>query len=270
MNVGLIGFGYWGQIYLKTLKNIPDINILVATHDYEDILDKVDCVIVATPANTHFSITKKCLEYNKYVLIEKPFTTNSEDANKIIELDNKKILLGHIYLHHNGILKIKQLIDEGYLGNIEYIHSKRMSTSKYPKCIWEIGIHDVYILQYFFNQIGKVSKVLGNEQHCIFNLKFKNINTYVECCSYYPGKIREMIIVGDDKKLIFNEQKDPKLYSIDKKQKMEVIEFDESVPALEKECKYFFQCVSKKENPSITLKEGIKVINILEKIEKYF
>ena len=113
MNIGIIGYGYWGpnlvrnfmmtnhctvrmvadarQERLSVLKNNYS-NILV-TDKSETILDNedIDAVVIATPVFTHFQLAQKALQNGKHVLIEKPMTHTSAQALELIDLAAKKI-----------------------------------------------------------------------------------------------------------------------------------------------------------------------------------
>jgi len=282
INVALIGVGYWGSKYVNVLSSMEDVNIkwicrkTLRGHDWgvakfiDDIRyvlsDKeVDCVIIATPAETHFEITKKCIEAGKPCLVEKPFTLNSKEAQELVNLNKNNLLImpGHIYLHHTGIEKLKELIDF----DIKEIFSKKLSLSKYKNAISEIAIHDIYILQYLLGNEFNIKKFMGNLEHSFFNLEFNDTQVYIESCSNYSGKIREMIIFGENKKIIFDEIAKHKILITDlKTQKVNIVEFDESVSPLEKQCRHFFDCVEGKDTPKIIEKDGLESIQNIEKL----
>jgi UDP-2-acetamido-3-amino-2,3-dideoxy-glucuronate N-acetyltransferase len=291
MNVGLIGTGYWGKVYIKTLQNIPNVSLSTCTRDYQKMISRpdIDCVIIATPAETHFQIIKDCLIAGKHVLVEKPFITNSDDAAELcyaLDVSSEKLvaMVGHIYLHHSGITMLKELINSGVLGEINHVYSHRMSCSKHPNALWEMGAHDVYILEYLFDKyVDEEVHAMGNISHCIFHKRYKKIlyepytrehivNAYVEVSNYcYQGnKIREIIIEGSKKRAVFDDEAKIKLHTVDNQTKVvNVIEIDETVSPLEKQCRHFFHCVmSDQFTPISGIFEGFKNIRSLEFINK--
>lgn len=287
MEVAIIGNGYWGKTYLKTLEKIPDVNVGVCTYNYKDLFKDslVDCIIIATPAETHFQIAKDCLEAGKHILVEKPFTTNSKNCNELrILAENKNLILqiGHIYLYHEGIKKIKEIIDSGILGDIESIYSERTSTSHIFNALWDMGTHDIYIFDYFFSKyVAEEKYALGDVSNCIYSIEYTKvlyepyirehkIKTYVHTCSYSPVKRREMIINGNKKRLLFDDQAPIyKLLLVDKKTKeSKHIEFDTLITPLEKQCKHFFDCINNKEKPKAGIHDGFKNVKSLEILEK--
>jgi len=273
MKVGLIGKGYWGSIYVKTLgKMLMVDSVETYSYDYKNLLSRtdIDRIIIATPLETHFQIAKDCLLAQKHVLLEKTFTATPFESLSLLELacvnDKRLILLpGHVYLYHSGILKLKELIDNGELGEIESIFSKRMSTSNYTNSIWEMGVHDIYIFDYLLNRIQpEIKTVLGDNIHCYYNMLYDNINVYVENCSYYPGKIREIIINGTKKQAIFD---DISIKLIDKETKeIQNIYFDTIFTPLEKQCHHFFNCIAGDDKLKVTAIDAYRTISVLKKI----
>ena len=137
--VGLIGCGYWGPNYLRILKELhyqvkwvcdkaPNVvkkfnaerNIKTTT-DYNDILtDKeIDCVIVSTPVATHYSIVKEALLSGKHVLVEKPMTATSQEAQELDQLAKQQkvvLMVGHTFLFNDGVRELKKRIEAGEVG----------------------------------------------------------------------------------------------------------------------------------------------------------
>lgn len=270
MNVALIGTGYWGQIYIKTLKNIDDVNLYTYTYDYKKALKNknIDCVIIATPAKTHYEIAKNCLLANKPILIEKPFTENYQEAYELYELSKKmdKILLvGHVYLHHPGIIKLKELIKNNYLGDIKEFNTSRLNISKYKNAILEIMYHDIYILDYFFdNDNIKNINSFGSLESCHAIIKYKNnINAFLYSNSNYPIKTRNMILEGSKGIALYD---DTTINIIKNNNELENIKLDFSISPLEKQCKHFFDCILNKNKPIVNAYNGYKNISILNRI----
>lgn len=99
MNVGLIGYGYWGKKLHQrlSLENDNDSRLLVCDPaverceaDYHRILSYIDAVVIATPPKTHYEIARDCLEAGKHVLVEKPMAMKSDHAWNLYELARVK------------------------------------------------------------------------------------------------------------------------------------------------------------------------------------
>src|SRR5690606_24513819 len=130
MEIGLIGFGYWGTNILRVLLEITqnetihvcDINperssklisffpkVKFCT-DYTELANNADikAVIIATPTASHYTIAKTLLEKGKHLLIEKPLTDNFSEAKELVQLAGQKnlcLMVDHIYLYNGAVAK---------------------------------------------------------------------------------------------------------------------------------------------------------------------
>jgi len=286
INVGLIGAGNWGKNYIKTLLNIG-INLSWVysrtnkidvpentkfTHDYKEILNdkNVDYVIIATPTNTHYEIVKEALIANKHVLVEKPFTDNPDKALELIKYkkENKVLMIGHLFLYHPRIIKLKQLFKNDYIGEIKSIHSKILKNYKYSNALWELASHEIYIIRYLINIYENEIKTLGNLNHCYINYKCKDIDIFIEACSNYPKKIRETIIVGSKKTIFFDSKFENEIKIIDNETHISEIILVDNSSSLENECKHFFSCVYNNTTPISSGYDGYVNVNTLQRINE--
>lgn len=95
---------------------------------YEKILDdaSIDTVYVPLPPSLHYEWVKKALTAGKHVLCEKPFTTQLQATQNLIELAKEKKLVvneNYMFMHHNQIRIIKEMIDEGKIGQVRLIRA---------------------------------------------------------------------------------------------------------------------------------------------------
>lgn len=98
--------------------------------------EDVDTVIVCTPPDSHFTYVKMALEAKKHVLVEKPFTQNSEQSNALLQLarNSDSILrCGFNHRFHPAVVELKKIIDTGELGAI-----------KFSRSLYGIGLRDEY------------------------------------------------------------------------------------------------------------------------------
>jgi scyllo-inositol 2-dehydrogenase (NADP+) len=144
INVGLIGFGLSGQVFhapfitnvpgleLKVIRETRNENIAIANKLYpetaivnhsQDIFGdrEVDLVVLATPNHTHYTLAKEALLAGKHVVVDKPFTTSTAEADELIRLSQDKGLLLSVY--HNrrwdsDFKTIQNLLAEELLGDI--------------------------------------------------------------------------------------------------------------------------------------------------------
>ena len=140
-----------------------------ATHNYPEcqtfsnIKDSLkrnfDAYIVSTPPNTHYNIAKIIIDNKKHVLVEKPITLNLADAislNDLAKANKVNLMVGHLLLFHPAFIKIKELIDKGLLGKIQYIYSNRLNLGSFrsdENVLWSFAPHDIALFNYFFDDV---------------------------------------------------------------------------------------------------------------------
>ena len=251
MNIGIIGFGYWGQNLVRNFKNIKNCNVThiaeseVSRHKqihelYPDITistfdeiiknSDVDAVVIATHISSHYSLAKKALENDKHVLIEKPMAESEKNALELIRLSKqqKKILMvDHTYLYTGAIQEIKKIIDGGSLGEIFYVDSIRANLGKFQSdfnVLWDLAPHDISIMNYLINEKPISVQAIGksytkNELESIAYLVLhyqSNKIMHLNCSWISPIKIRTMIIGGSKKMLVFDDLEQKKIRIYDK------------------------------------------------------
>ena len=148
----VVGAGHWGKNHIRTLYEMNCLHgvveheknnrslikrlysgIKIYSKTEEAIFDDFDGFVIATPAETHFEISKKIIKSKKPVLIEKPMALSIKDANTIIQLakeNNVNVMVGHVLLFHPAIRKIKDMIDNNAIGKLQYIYSNRLNLGK--------------------------------------------------------------------------------------------------------------------------------------------
>jgi len=144
IQVGLIGYGIAGQVFHAPMINaVSDLKLtkVVERHsersrdrypwvevvkDAEALFSDaaIDLVVIATPNTSHFELAQQALSAGKHVVIDKPFTTTSNQAQQLINLaqQHNRILSVHHNRRWDGDFQtVKQLLEQGYLGRlVEY------------------------------------------------------------------------------------------------------------------------------------------------------
>ena len=246
MNVGVVGFGYWGQNLVRNLKNTENCNVThiaeseIKKHGqihelYPDIEiepfdaiiknSKIDAIVIATSVSSHYELAKAALENNKHVLIEKPIAYSEKNAQELIKLSklkNKTLMVDHTYLYSGAVQEIKKLLDADLLGKILYIDSIRANLGKFQSdvnVLWDLAPHDISIINYLINEkpvsvqaIGKsyTKNKLENIAYLILHYGSNKI-VHVNCSWISPIKIRTMIIGGSKKMLVFDDLQQKKI-----------------------------------------------------------
>jgi len=238
MKLLLIGVGRWGKNHLKALKKLVDELYVVDSDpgqlrvceefsippdhrstDYRDFLDRVDGVDVVTPADGHLRICKECFEKGKDVFVEKPISLTCAEAEEMISQADKRGLIlqvGHIYRYHPAALKIKDLLEEGKLGTVQYSYGHFMGFKR-PRT--DVGVTQTDAIHYFdlFNYLfGGPPQAVTSVVRYYLNLPLDDTSVsvleygrrfaFVEAGYMPPEKRRDISVVGDQGSIYCNFQ----------------------------------------------------------------
>lgn len=241
MNIGIIGFGYWGTNLVRNFANLKDCNLKTVVDSRKErelylknlcpsakfststdaiILDPaIDAVVIATPVFTHYELSLKALQNGKHVLVEKPMASNSLQAQELIDIAEKKgkvLMVDHTYLYTGAVQKMKLLIDNGDIGNIKYFDSTRINLGLFQSDInvlWDLAPHDISILNYLINEkpFSVLATGVSHTNNGIENIAYLNVNyesgfiAHFSCSWTSPVKIRMLLVGGDKKMIVFND-----------------------------------------------------------------
>lgn len=230
LRIGIIGCGNMGKNHIKVYSQIPEVEIVGIADineelvknfaqkykttpytDYKELLEKnLDIVSIVVPTTLHKKVSIDALEAGANVLVEKPIAGTVEDALEIVKKSkekNKKILVGHIERFNPAVLKLKEIIEEGILGEIASISCKRVGPFT-PRnydvgVILDLGTHDIDIISFLYNErVREVYAIAGSEfhtfeDHASLMLRFRNGNAgVIETNWLTPHKVRKLTVVG--------------------------------------------------------------------------
>jgi predicted dehydrogenase len=288
---------------LDRMKNLyPEVQ---TTTDYKDIINDpdIDIVAVATPVNSHFRLASEALAARKHVFVEKPMTATVEESEKLIAIseENKcKLMVGHTFLYTAAVKKMKEIVDSGELGDIYYINSQRLNLGLFQQdinVIWDLAPHDISIINYILEMEPSEVTATGASHinHAIedvatVSLQYKNnIIAFVQCSWLDPDKVRKITVVGSKKMMVYDDiQPTEKIRIYDKAVEAPehydtYAEFHYSykygdilIPKIDggeplrTELTHFVDCI---ENDLVPLSDGyngLGVVKVLEKSNKFF
>ena len=310
MNISVIGFGCWGPNLVRNFKNIKNCNVTHIAesqkerHDrihelYPDITistfnqiitnSNIDAVVIATSISSHYELAKAALENDKHVLIEKPMADSEKNALELIRLSKqqKKILMvDHTYLYTGAVQEIKELTDDGSLGEILYVDSIRANLGKFQSdfnVLWDLAPHDISIINYLINEkpisvqaIGKsyIKNELESIAYLILHYKSNKI-IHLNCSWVSPIKIRTMIIAGSKKMLVFDDLEQKKIRIYDKNFQNNITSNDgilepefSSKEGLSVMAEDFVNSIINDKEPLSNSNLGLEVVKILEASQK--
>ena len=322
MNAAIIGVGYWGPNLLRNLYELNRLNRIVVCDldenklrriqsryptietqtDVEKVFadPEIDAVIVAVPVSSHAPLGLKALESGKHVFIEKPLAASVQEAQDLIAAARKhqKILMvGHTFEYSPPVLKIKEILESGTLGNVYYISSSRVNLGLHQKdvsVIWDLAPHDFSTIFFWLNEEPNRISATGRDfvQKNIPDVAFINLEfpsgaiAHVQVSWLSPSKLRRTTIVGSEKMLVYDDTENVekvKIYDkgVDYKDPETFGEYQlsyrtgdvispklDTFEPLRREMEHFLNCCETLQPPKTDGQNGLRVVRALELAEK--
>ncbi len=240
-NIGVIGCGYWGPNLLRNfaenegaqLRWICDADaerlasmsrrypMAASTTDYRELVNDpaLDAVAVVTPVATHYPIGRELLRAGKHVLLEKPLTATTGEAEELIELaaaNQLTLMVDHTFVYTGAVRKMKEIVSSGELGDLLYFDSVRINLGLFQRDInvlWDLAPHDLSIMDYLIEQqpeglsaIGSCHIEKGIENIAYLIVKFRDdFIAHFHFNWLAPVKIRHTLIAGSSKMILYDD-----------------------------------------------------------------
>jgi len=241
INIGLIGFGYWGPNLARNFNCESDLCLSAICEFSKDRLQaagrlyqhvklfnniddffndtSLDAIAIATPVATHYELARKALETGRHVWLEKPMTQTLAQAEELIELAEKKnkvLMVDHTFVYTGAVRKIKDLIEKGELGELIYYDSTRVNLGLFQQdvnVIWDLAPHDISILDYLmpFEKVAVSatgSHYYGNgivPKSLLTIYMENNVVGHINVSWLSPVKIRQTLIGGNSKMILYDD-----------------------------------------------------------------
>jgi predicted dehydrogenase len=325
VGVALLGCGYWGINYLRVFGELPEARVAVVCDQRQDRLqevarrfpavalttqldaalehDGVDAAIVCTNATTHCTVTHRALMTGKHVLVEKPLTTTSADATRLIELAESKstvLMVGHTFVYNAGIRKVKELVagqDQVY-----YLCSSRTNLGPIRgdvNALWDLAPHDIAIFNYLLDSTPQWVSAVGAKvlRNCREDVGFISLGYHTDHGDVVghihvswadPHKTRELVVVGSDRRVVFNDLNGIEQVRVFEKSvkatatepltygeyQLQIRDGDIVSPRIEvseplkNQCRHFLECVMTDVTPMTGGRDGERVVRVLEAIDR--
>lgn len=240
--VAVVGYGYWGSKHVRVLAGMPGVEVVVvdkheeriaearttfpsvrASRELETVFDDVDAVVVATPPAGHAAVAMQCLRAGKHVLVEKPLATSVPDAEAMVRTAahaGVHLMVGHTFEYNAAVLKLKEIVDSGELGQVLYIDTARLSLGRYQRdcnVIWDLAPHDISIVSYLLGESPTTASVwaqryIGHRHADVAYLRLDfeqgRTHAYVHVSWLDPRKVRRVTVVGERKMAVYNDLSD--------------------------------------------------------------
>jgi len=314
---GVIGYGYWGPNVVRNLDRLDETTVVAvcdksiaarrkAAKAYPGVLvtddaaalmssPEIDAIAVVTPVWTHYELAKAALQNGKHVFVEKPFTSNAAQAQELIELaarKNLKIMVDHTFLFTGAVQKIKQLLQDGSLGELYYYDSTRVNLGLFQhdvNVVWDLAPHDLSIIDHLIQKTPEAisatgqTHLNGHEDVAFITLYFPDkVIAHINVNWLSPVKVRTTLIGGEKKMLVWNDlEADEKIKIYDKGVNITsreglynlLVHYRsgdmwapqiEQIEALNKELAYFVDCIMNDKTPFNDGNAGLRVVKMLE------
>lgn len=314
----MIGAGAWGRNHVRTFARMKNCD-LAAVCDSEPSArewvgasfpsvraddevtttlsdPEIDAVVIAVPAPLHAAITRKAILAGKHVLVEKPFTLTVKEAEALLDLPRHRgqvLMVGHLLLFHPVVIRLKQMIQSGELGEIHYVYCQRLNLGvvrRDENAWWSLAPHDISVLLHLFDEIPNriVASGAGFLQTEVEDVVFTTLQFpsgrmgQIHVSWLDPHKVRRLVVVGSKKMAVFDDMEpSEKLRIYDKGVNVNenLVDFaswitlrfgDVVIPSirmtepLSEECNHFIHCIRTGETPITSAESALPVVRVLE------
>jgi len=322
INIAVIGAGGWGKNHVRTVHNAKRAHLRMVcdqsqdtlnqlaeqytdtqfTTDYQTVLENkdIDAVLIATPSPTHYQLSKLALQANKHVFVEKPMTQSVAEATELVDLAksvNKKLMVGHLLEYHPAVECMKDQIQQGTLGKIYYLYSKRLNLGVVrlqENAMWSLMPHDISVALFVLDAYPVLVQAVGQsylnpgvEDVVFVNLEFPgNVMAQIHVSWLDPHKERKTVLVGSDKMIVFDDMSPTEKVKVydkgasvnyggtDMVQSITVRHGDihslmiPNHEPLLKEVQHFVDCILEDKTPQSDGIDGLNVVSVLEAATK--
>ncbi len=319
VEVGVVGLGYWGPNLARNFNDITSANLRWCcdsdpekcerwseafpdtrfSSDLGELLGDpaLDAVVVATDVSSHAVLVKQVVDAGKHCFVEKPLTQTSADAKSAVdaaEASGVKLMVGHLLQYHPGVTKVKELVENGDLGDIYYVYSNRLNLGKLrgdENALWSLGAHDVSVLLHLLKEEPVEVSAVGHaylqeaiEDVVFCNMRFDSgVGAHLHLSWLDPHKARRFTVVGSKKMAIFDDMElERKVVVYDKGFDRDFTSYGEYITRsgdiwspkiandepLKLECEHFITCIRDDTQPLSDGESGLRVVRVLEGLQR--
>ncbi|MBF0436147.1 MAG: Gfo/Idh/MocA family oxidoreductase [Magnetococcales bacterium] len=311
-DIAIIGAGYWGKNLVRNfhaagaLRMICDQNteqLAMLTAQYSqggvrgvqtvaEVLRDPDIkgVAIATPACTHADLVRESLLAGKDVFVEKPLCLSLSEGESLIRLARDRgciLMVGHLLWYHPVVLKLKQLIDAGEFGKLQYIYSLRLNLGKFRReenVLWSFAPHDISVILGLCQEMPEsiiaqggnfINQKIADTTITLFRFP-SGVQAHIFVSWLHPIKEQKLVVVGDRKMAVFDD-------TAPWPNKLQIfphtIQWTNHIPSavkdpgeyvtvaqqepLRAECDHFLECIRKRLTPRTDGAEGLRVLSVL-------
>ncbi len=308
--IALLGCGYWGK---NLARNLHDLCVLALvcdlseagratsaekapgvtiSADFSDALEsnEIDAVVIATPAETHFELAMAALTAGKDAFVEKPMALKVDEGLRLQRMADECghiLMVGHLLEYHPAVLRLRELIDSGELGDVNYIYSNRLNFGKVrteENALWSFAPHDVAVILRLLEEMPSEVTCVGGSylspglaDVTVSTLLFESgRRAHIFVSWLNPFKEQKLVVMGKRRMAVFNDaESERKLMLFNQRVDLEgqqpVLQCDGQEPVnlsgeepLRRECEHFIECIQTRQAPLTDAESGVRVLRVLE------
>lgn len=241
VNIGVIGFGYWGPNLVRNFGETPGITVravadldprkrelvqrryptIETSADFMAVLNdpKIDAIAIATPVSTHFELAMAALKAGKHVWVEKPMTETAHQARKLVDEAAKRNLVlfaDHTFIYTGAVRKMAEIVSSGELGKIYYYDSIRVNLGLFQRdvnVISDLAVHDFAILDHLLKEhptavsASGMTHFAGTPENLAYVTLFYDSGTIAHANVNWlaPVKVRQVLLGGSKKMVVYDD-----------------------------------------------------------------
>jgi len=323
--VAIVGCGYWGINYVRVFSELSQTQVVAVcdqraerlqevgrrfpgldlTTDVAEVLrrDDVDAVVVATPATKHYEVARASLMAGKHVLVEKPITMQADHAKDLVNLAEDRgltLMVGHIFLYNAGIKMVKDSLNHDEASRVYYLYARRSNLGPIRQdvnALWDLAPHDVSIFNYLLDSTPSWVSATGSKvlQSCCEDVGFISLGYpdgvigHIHVSWVDPNKVREVVVVSNDKRIVFDDVKTMEQVRIFEKGiapgevdapssygefRFLIRDGDIISPRvqasepLKDQCLHFVECINQNKRPFTDGQAGLEVVQVMQAIDR--
>jgi UDP-2-acetamido-3-amino-2,3-dideoxy-glucuronate N-acetyltransferase len=315
-DLALIGGGYWGKNLarnfhlIKSLHTICDLSAETLASYGEDFASvkkvrriesvlenqQIKKVAIAAPAVLHYHIARQALLAGKHVFVEKPLCLSIEEGQELISIAKDKkltLMVGHLLQYHPCVVKLREMVTNGSLGQLFYITSNRLNLGKIrseENALWSFAPHDISVILGLAGGLPETVQCVGEHyltrgvaDTTLTQMSFNGgLKAHVYVSWLNPFKEQKLTVVGSEGMAVFDDTKpweeklivftdylawDKGQVPVAKKTTGTPIELEQCEPLLV-ECEHFIKCCNTSQSPLTDGAEGLRVLQVLDAAQR--
>jgi predicted dehydrogenase len=317
INVAVVGYGYWGPHMARNISQISGLNLAAivdvsesrlaaASHLYPEVpgfsslnetihSTPLEAVVIATPTHTHHALTLEAIDSGLHAIVEKPLTTSVEQGAELVAAATNRslvLMVDHTYVYSPAVNRMKQYVDDHYLGDLIYFDSTRLNLGLFQpdvSVLWDLAVHDLAILNYVTGRHPVAVSATGgrhqqakHEAATFLTLYFDDMFfAHINVSWLSPMKIRRTVLSGSERTVLFDDMMPDERLRLHeagvKQDESALLHYrlgDVHIPKLENsealrtELEHFRDCINHKITPRTGAAKTLGIIATLESAQK--